>query len=112
MDVAKVAGVATLALALVACGPARRSAALGNAPELTAEQARGEIVFMEHCNACHVGGASALAPALNDKPLPSWMIALQVRYGFGAMPAFSEERISEAEMDDLTAYLKALRRTD
>jgi hypothetical protein len=38
------------------------------------------------------------------------MIKLQVRRGFGAMPAFPELSISNDELDSLVLYLKALRR--
>lgn len=92
------------------CGSARRSEPLGNAPELSsAAELRGRQVFMEHCHACHVGGAGGLAPALNNKPLPGWLIRFQVRNGLGVMPAFPEAQISDAELDSLVAYLKALR---
>lgn len=94
-----------------ACGTARRSQALGNAPVLaSAAEHHGEQVFMEHCNGCHVGGTGALAPAINDKPLPAFLIRFQVRNGLGAMPAFTDEQIDEGELDDLVAYLQALRR--
>ena len=100
-----------LALAvLAACGTARRSETLGNAPTLasTAEQ-RGQVVFMKNCNSCHVGGTGALGPAINDKPLPGFLIRFQVRNGLGAMPAFSDKEISDAALEDLVAYLRALR---
>lgn len=96
---------------VAACGTARRSEALGNAPTLaSAAERSGQKVFMQHCNSCHVGGAGALAPAINDKPLPTFLMRFQVRRGLGAMPAFSETDISDAELDDLMAYLLALRR--
>ena len=34
----------------------------------------------------------------------------QVRAGLGAMPSFSEEQISDAELEDLLDYIVALRR--
>jgi mono/diheme cytochrome c family protein len=37
------------------------------------------------------------------------LIRFQVRHGLGAMPAFSEKEIGDRELDDLVAYLKALR---
>jgi mono/diheme cytochrome c family protein len=65
---------------------------------------------MAHCQPCHPGGEAGLGPAINDKPLPGFLIRLQVRSGVGAMPAFSAEEISVDELAALTAYLKALRR--
>lgn len=95
------------------CGSARRSEPLGNAPELSnASELRGRKVFMANCNACHEGGAGGLGPALNNKPLPGWLIRFQVRNGLGVMPAFPEKQISNAELDDLLIYLKVLRQAD
>ena len=67
-------------------------------------------VFMTHCHECHPGGAAGLGPALNDKPLPRWMIRMQVRRGWGAMPSFPDETISDRELGLLIDYLKTLRR--
>ena len=51
-----------------------------------------------------------MGPALNDKPLPRFLIHLQVRNGLGTMPSFSPDEIDDGELHDLIAYLKALRR--
>jgi mono/diheme cytochrome c family protein len=72
----------------------------------------GQQVFMEHCYQCHPGGAGGLAPAINDKPLPVWLMKTQVRVGLGAMPGFSEKKISGEQLDSLMVYLKALRAND
>jgi mono/diheme cytochrome c family protein len=71
---------------------------------------RGEKIFMRNCYQCHPGGEAGLAPAINNKPLPGSMTKAQVRLGVGAMPCFSRQEIPDAELDDLVAYLKALRR--
>jgi mono/diheme cytochrome c family protein len=104
------AAVLTMCLCLAACGSARRSEPLTGPEQLNAPAARGETVFARHCEMCHTRGEAALGPALNDKPLPGFLIAFQVRHGVGAMPAFSEREISDTELDDLLAYVKALRR--
>ena len=65
---------------------------------------------MRHCHQCHPKGEAGLAPAINGKPLPNWLIRLQVRSGLGSMPEFGENDISPAELDDLLAYLDALDR--
>lgn len=93
------------------CGSARRSEPLVGPlrleePELVA----GRQVFSTHCQQCHPAGEGGLGPALNNKPLPEFLVRLQVRQGLGAMPAFSDEEISDNEMNDLTGYLNALRR--
>jgi mono/diheme cytochrome c family protein len=93
-----------------ACSSARRSEPFSSATlPSTPSIARGEQLFYEHCHQCHTGGEAALAPAINNKPLPGFMIRLQTRRGLGAMPAFPESKISDAELDDLVAYLQALR---
>ena len=103
-----VIGVAAVALA--ACGSARRvEPIVGPTPMTTAELANGQIAFMAKCHQCHPKGEAGLAPAINDKPLPGFMIRLQVRAGFGAMPSFPEYEISEAELADIVSYLYALR---
>lgn len=107
----RVASVSLLVVLILlsGCGTARRSEPLGNAPELdSAAELNGRRVFMAHCQACHEGGAGGLAPALNNKPLPAWLIRFQVRNGLGAMPGFSEAEISDAELNDVVAYLKTL----
>ena len=37
------------------------------------------------------------------------LIRFQVRNGLGAMPAFKEDRLSAQQLDDLIAYLDAIR---
>ena len=71
--------------------------------------ANGQQVFMTHCHQCHPRGEAGLGPALSNKPLPAFVIRTQVRHGYGAMPAFYRDEISEADLDSLIAYLKALR---
>ena len=74
-------------------------------PEIT----RGQQVFMRECHQCHPGGEAGLGPAINNKPLPGFLIKIQVRNGLGAMPAFSQNEISPEDLDRLVDYLKALR---
>lgn len=99
-----------LALASSACSSARRSEPLtGGLVPSSAALERGERVFYEHCNQCHTGGEAALGPALNNKPLPAFLLRFQVRRGLGAMPAFSEAQIDDGELKDLVAYVTELR---
>jgi mono/diheme cytochrome c family protein len=100
-----------LASALAAGCSARRSEPIaGPLPAASPEVRRGEVVFDRQCSHCHPGGERGLAPALNDKPLPGFLIKFQVRHGVGAMPAFSEREIADQDLNDLVRYLKALRR--
>ncbi len=94
------------------CGTARRGAAVTEPQQQTVQVRLGERVFDATCNGCHPGGTAGIGVALNNKPLPGWLIRFQVRNGVGAMPAFSEEAVSAAELDALVAYLQWLRRLD
>lgn len=105
----RVSCIVLCALLASACSSARRGEPFTSEPlPQTPSIARGEQVFYEHCHQCHTGGEAALAPAINNKPLPGFMLRLQTRRGLGAMPAFPESKISDDELDDLVAYLKAL----
>ena len=74
-------------------------------------EARGEKLFFRFCYQCHPGGAAGLGPALNDKPLPELAIKTQIRKGVGAMPAFSDQLLSDADVDAIAAYVQELRAT-
>ncbi len=105
---------AVLALAACAfgagCAGSRRSEPLvGPFAAGSPEIARGERVFMRECQPCHPGGEAGLGPALNDKPLPGFMIRTQVRLGAGAMPAFSDAELPAADLDAILAYVAARR---
>ena len=106
--------LALLAVSIVwagGCSSARRGEPLhGSLPVTDARVERGRLVFMQRCQKCHPGGEAGLGPGLNDKPLPKFLQRFQVRYGLGAMPAFSPAEISESQLNDLLEYLHALRR--
>ena len=70
---------------------------------------RGRLLFDRHCYKCHLEGEGGLAPAINNKPLPRFLMRLQVRAGLGTMPSFSEEQIGDDELDDILDYLVKLR---
>ena len=92
------------------CGSARRGVPASEPVAIEREFAeQGQKVFMTFCHQCHPGGMAGVGPALNNKPLPGFAIKLQVRQGFGAMPAFSEETIDDFKLEALIAYLFQLR---
>ena len=109
------AGATILLIGLVAaassfgCGSARKdevpAARYRDDPQLR----RGQVVFMQTCNQCHVGGGPGLGPGLNDKPLPAFAIKTQVREGVGTMPAFPKDEISDQDLDALVKYMLARR---
>lgn len=97
-------------LLMSGCATARRGEPSGPpmVPRSEAAQ-RGQRVFAANCHECHPGGMAGIGPALNNKPLPGFMIKLQVRVGMGAMPSFSEQKIGDDALGDLVEYLKELR---
>lgn len=104
------AGTLFLILLLASCGPVFDRPAV-TAPLATADPQvlLGETVFFEHCHGCHPQGGRGLGKGVTDRPLPGFAVRLQIRNGFGEMPAFSEEEIDPTEMDGLLAYLQVLR---
>lgn len=98
-----------LAAVLSSCSARRSEPIAGPLEVRSPEIARGEAAFDLACTRCHPGGERGLAPAINNKPLPGFLIRFQVRHGVGAMPAFSEEELSAADLDAIVAYLKELR---
>jgi mono/diheme cytochrome c family protein len=98
-----------LSVLLSACG-ARRSEPLRGPLDLSDRRvAHGQEVYMARCDKCHPGGDAGLGPAINNKPLPGFLVRYQARHGMGAMPAFSQQEIPAPDLDDVIAYLKALR---
>ncbi|PRY10674.1 cbb3-type cytochrome c oxidase subunit III [Pontibacter ummariensis] len=102
-----------LLLMLSHCGTARRGVPMFSPINLeNPAVAKGEKIFMAYCQKCHPGGTAGLAPAINNKPVPGFLIRFQIRNGLGMMPAFKEEVISDEELDYLMAYINELRKTD
>jgi len=100
-------------LTLAACGSARRSEPIKGSVAINDPRvAHGRNVWMAKCNRCHPGGEAGLGPATNDKPLPEFLIATQIRTGLGAMPAFTKQEMSDRDVADVIAYMKAVRRAD
>lgn len=95
---------------LTACGSARRDIPVaGPMRYADARVAEGERVYTRECSLCHPRGEAGLAPAINNKPLPAFLIRFQIRHGLGAMPAFPESELSDAEVDAIIAYLMHMR---
>ena len=94
------------------CGSARRSEPIKGAATLDSRAERGRIVFMGYCHRCHPGGEGGLAPGINDKPVPNFVKKFQVRHGLGKMPSFSDEVISDADLDALIEYLSVMQDHD
>jgi mono/diheme cytochrome c family protein len=102
-------GAAAAAATLVACGSARRGEPLSGQIALSPAGQHGEQVLMRACNECHPKGEAGLGPAINNKPLPGFLMKIQVRHGLGAMPNIDERWVAPEEMDDLITYLNEIR---
>jgi mono/diheme cytochrome c family protein len=77
--------------------------------EADARLVRGQSVFMEKCDRCHPGGEAGLGPSLKSGLVSRYLVKFQARNGMGVMPAFDHDEISDADLDDVVAFLKALR---
>jgi mono/diheme cytochrome c family protein len=109
---------ALLLLGLVsACATARRTEPLGEPLAQNEAVSRGHLVYMANCQKCHPGGEAGAGPSVNNVPLPGVALRFRVRSraffaGVGRMPSFKKNEISPSQLDDLVAYMKALRRAD
>ena len=112
----KISGLVILAIFLTGatgCSSARRSEPIKGPLVIDDQQlAIGQRAFMTSCHQCHPGGMAGLGPAINNKPLPGFMIKMQSRVGLGAMPGFSSAELSDEDLNAIVVYLKALRKHD
>ena len=95
---------------------ARVAGRSGNGP--AGDPKNGKLVFEKNaCNLCHgsqgegVSGAGTKAgvPRIASTPLASADFVQQVRKPKGQMPPFSSEKISDADLADVYAYLQTLK---
>jgi len=77
---------------------------------MTDNEFRGMRLFMLHCNKCHPGGEEGVGPALNDKPLPDFLIHFQIRQGMGDMPAFTKDELTKEEVQQIVRYVRFMRK--
>ncbi|HUQ07907.1 MAG TPA: cytochrome c [Kofleriaceae bacterium] len=98
---------------LFGCGSKRRGELVGRpiTPDTLAEK-RGERLFYKYCSSCHPSGEAGLGPALNNKPLPEFAVRTQIRQGVGAMPAFHDDRLTDAQVEEIASFVSELRQTN
>ncbi len=94
---------------LAGCAGRRSEPLRGSLDTSDPRIAHGQTVYMVECEKCHPGGDAGLGPSLNNKPLPGFLVRFQARHGLGAMPAFGKDELPSADLEDVAAYLKALR---
>lgn len=68
---------------------------------------RGEQVFKENCNVCHPGGRQGLGPAI-ERSIERESLVTQIRKGFGLMPAFPEDKLTDDDVSAVIAYVDGL----
>jgi mono/diheme cytochrome c family protein len=68
--------------------------------------ANGQMLYNRYCQTCHPAGEAGLGPEVTHKP--GFARRLQVRHGFGRMPAFKKDVISRRELGDIMKYLNHL----
>jgi mono/diheme cytochrome c family protein len=96
---------------LVGCGGARASEPIVGPTPLGPKEQRGQIAFMRTCNACHPQGEGGVGGALNTKPFPATVIKAKARGPVpGDMPKFSEQELSDDDLDAIGEYLKTIRK--
>jgi hypothetical protein len=101
--------VALFMLLLMSSCSYRRSHPLNGPLNMNSEKVQaGQVLYAQNCQKCHPQGEGGLGPAMNHIPNPPKR--LQIRLGLGAMPAFNKEHLSKKELDQVMAYLKALRK--
>lgn len=81
----------------------------GPLPLTDSSVVQGRIHFMAHCQKCHPSGNSGLGGSINKVPF-TFLKRFQARHGLGVMPSFTEREISDEELDEILAYLQALRK--
>ncbi len=72
---------------------------------------RGEDTYMRvGCYQCHGtdGKGSDAGTALTPDPLPPEALANFIRYSPGRMPVYPEEVLSDAEIEDIVAWLETV----
>jgi ubiquinol-cytochrome c reductase cytochrome c subunit len=78
-----------------------------------ADVAQGGELFRLNCAACHEwsgrGGALLAREAPSTHPATPLQTAEAIRVGPGTMPAFGEAAISQAQLDDVVAYVEYIR---
>jgi mono/diheme cytochrome c family protein len=77
-------------------------------PIASTDVERGEAVFVENCSGCHPGGQAGYGPAIAGEPEPVAKVRHIVREGKGRMPSFGSDKIEDADLEALLAYVDSI----
>ncbi len=69
---------------------------------ITGDPAAGEAVFANNCAGCHPG----VGPDLQAHHASAAETRMIIRHGEDRMPAFGADRISDADLENVLAYLQ------
>ncbi|MEW6232151.1 MAG: c-type cytochrome [Chloroflexota bacterium] len=76
---------------------------------LAHDKTEGQKAFDSKCASCHgPAGSGGVGPALNTPGYEADEIRTAIRQGRGGMPAFPVTAISDAELDEVVAYIQSL----
>lgn len=67
---------------------------------------RGEDIYRRACGLCHGPGGLELGPALKTQKKSLDDIPRLIRAGKGSMPFFSRDKLSDADIADIVAYVE------
>jgi mono/diheme cytochrome c family protein len=73
----------------------------------SANPTSGKTIYQSLCNGCHPNGKAGVGPALIG--LDEKTIVQTVRQGKGGMPPFPTDRVSDAQLSDIIAYVETLK---
>ena len=77
-------------------------------PIASTDVQRGEEQFELYCADCHPDGEEDVGPSLIADPHPPATLRRQIREGSGKMRPFSENRLSDEDLEAILAYMNTL----
>jgi mono/diheme cytochrome c family protein len=108
--VAVLAAFAGVSSPLCACSHCRQNCEVVVSNISDANAPPGKAVFEKNCIRCHPYGRAGKGPNLSKKKLTPKIVRKQVRRGGLFMPSFSEEQVSNEELEQLAEFVPTLGR--
>jgi mono/diheme cytochrome c family protein len=72
---------------------------------VTGDSTAGAVVYENFCAGCHPGGGAGVGPELHNRTDSPAEIRALIRHGEDRMPAFGPDQISDADLENVLAYL-------
>jgi ubiquinol-cytochrome c reductase cytochrome c subunit len=112
----RILGLSLVVVGFLAAGHASESAAAPAsstaAPALLGDAVAGKEKFAEHCSICHGADAKGfIGPSIGGITWGTAGLHTIVRFGlggYGSMPAFNEDAVTDQDIANIAAYLAAL----